>query len=46
MYVLTSKNDKNFGLATFGKKFVKSTSPNAVKVIKTFYQIVSWPNYI
>ena len=30
--------NKNFGLANFGKSLGKSTSPNAAKVIKTFYK--------
>ena len=33
--------NKDFGLANLGKKFGKSTSPNAAKVIKTLYKILN-----
>ena len=32
---------KNVGLATYGKNFGKSTSPNAAKVIQNLYKIVN-----
>ena len=37
---------KNFGLATFGKNFGKSTSANVAKVIRALYKIVNQPNYL
>ena len=38
--------NKNFALATFGKKFGKSTSPNAAKVTETLDKTVNQPNYL